>query len=117
MAFDGNCHCGAVAFTVDADLPDTAVSCNCSHCRQKGLLLSFHPASSFTLHRGEEMLATYTFNTHKIRHRFCRNCGAQPFAEGDNPEDGIAMRAINLRAVPAADLNALTLKKVDGASH
>ena len=116
MPYEGSCHCGAVAFTVDADLPADAMSCNCSHCRRKGFLLTFVPAAQVTLDRGDDMLATYRFNTHKLAHMFCTVCGVQPFAAGAGP-DGAEMRAINLRTVPACDLDALTIKAVDGASH
>jgi len=116
MSFQGSCHCGAVRFTVDADPPASAISCNCSHCRRKGFLLSFFPAERFTLEAGEEALQDYAFNTHKINHRFCRHCGTQAFAYGANP-DGSPVRAVNLRCVPAIDLDALTLQHFDGASH
>lgn len=92
MSFQGSCHCGAITFSVDAELPTEALSCNCSICRRKGLLLSFFPISAFTLNSGQDQLSTYTFNHHKIRHQFCRVCGAQPFAYGTAP-DGAAMCA------------------------
>ena len=114
MAFEGSCHCGAVTFTVDADLPQQAVSCNCSICRRKGLLLAFFPAERFTLTSGEEAMASYRFNTKRIEHRFCTTCGAEPFASGANP-DGSPMCAVNLSCVPAADLDALQIQKYDGA--
>src|SRR3546814_2565667 len=69
MAFDGSCHCGAVTFTVDADAPETALSCNCSHCRRKGFLLAFLPADVFTLTSGEDALTDYHFNQHAILER------------------------------------------------
>lgn len=116
MAYEGACHCGAVAFTVDAALPGQAVSCNCSHCRAKGLLLTFVPASQFTLTKGEGALTTYRFNTRKLGHYVCATCGVQPFAQGTGP-DGSDMRAINLRAVPDCDIDALELQKVDGAAY
>jgi hypothetical protein len=90
------------------------MSCNCSHCRRKGFLLSFVPADRFTLERGDDSLTTYTFNKHQIRHRFCKVCGAQPFAEGER--EGQPLRAVNLRCVPEIDLDALQLQHVDGAS-
>ena len=114
MAYSGSCHCGAVAFTVAGDAPQQAMSCNCSHCRSKGFLLSFVPAEQFTLDRGEDALETYLFNKHKIVHRFCPTCGTEPFAEGE--QNGAQIRAINLRCVPTIDLDALELQKVDGAS-
>ncbi|HEX7819405.1 MAG TPA: GFA family protein [Sphingobium sp.] len=115
MSFEGGCHCGAVAFRVDADMPGQAISCNCSHCRAKGFLLAFVPADQFSLTVGEAVLATYRFNTHKLAHRFCPTCGVQPFAEGQGP-DGAAVRAINMRAVPGCDIDALDVHKVDGAT-
>ena len=114
MAYSGSCHCGAVAFTVEGDAPAGAMSCNCSHCRRKGFLLTFVPAAQFTLDSGEDSLITYTFNKHQIRHRFCKTCGAQPFGEGE--QGGQQMRAVNLRCVPDVDLDALAIQKVDGAS-
>jgi len=116
MAFQGSCHCGAVKFSVEADLPTQAMSCNCSICRRKGSLLAFFPAAKFKLEEGEAMLETYRFNTHKLAHKFCRTCGIQPFAEGTGP-DGTEMRAVNLRCVPDANLEALTIQTFDGASR
>jgi hypothetical protein len=115
MSYSGSCHCGAVSFTVDADLPKGALSCNCSICRRNGALLAFVPATQFHLTSGEETLKAYTFNKHKIDHRFCMNCGVEPYAAAAAP-DGTPMRAINLRCVPEVDLDALEIKKYDGAS-
>jgi hypothetical protein len=114
MAYRGGCHCGAVTFEVQAELPGAAIECNCSHCRIKGLLLTFHSADQVSW-SGADATADYRFNTHKLRHVFCRTCGAQPFAEGAAP-DGTATMAINLRCVPACDLTLLHRQPVDGAS-
>lgn len=113
MAYHGSCHCGAVAFTVSGDMPGEAMSCNCSHCRRKGFLLTFIPASQFTLDRGEDALSEYFFHKHQIRHRFCRHCGVQAFAEGEM--NGQPIRAVNLRTVPDCDLDALAITRVNGA--
>ncbi len=114
MAYEGSCHCGAVAFTVEGDVPTEAMSCNCSHCRRKGFLLSFVPVEQFRLDKGADQLASYLFYKHNIEHQFCKTCGTQPFATGQLR--GAKMQAINLRCVPAIDLDALTIKQVDGAS-
>ncbi len=114
MSLEGSCHCGAVQFKVDAKLPTKAISCNCFLCRRKGLLLAFFPAEQFTLTQGEESLRSYKFNTHKIEHRFCQNCGTEAFSYGANP-DGSAVRAVNLRCVLSIDLDALELQRYDGA--
>lgn len=116
MTYAGSCHCGAVTFSVEGEIPGEAISCNCSHCRRKGLLLTFAPREAMTIKSGEDDLSDYFFNKHKIAHRFCRTCGSQPFGEGETP-GGKKMAAINLRCVPDADLDALTIKAFDGASR
>ena len=115
MAYDGSCHCGAVTYTVEGDIPETAMSCNCSHCRRKGFLLAFVPIVQFRLTGGAVKLASYKFNKHNIDHQFCTDCGCQGFSVGTRP-DGSKMAAVNLRCVPEADLDALNVQKVDGAS-
>ncbi|WP_134497207.1 GFA family protein [Microvirga pakistanensis] len=98
----GSCHCGKVAFEVEADLRQV-IECNCSICRKKGYWLAFAPREALTV-SGEENLSTYTFNTHTIRHRFCAHCGAAPFGEGSQPT-GEAMAAINVRCLDDIDLS------------
>lgn len=115
MAYSGSCHCEAVKFEVAAEPPTETISCNCSHCRQKGMLLTFLPEHALRTVTGEAELTTYGFNKYAIDHKFCRICGVQPFATGTGP-DGSRMAAINLRSVSAIDLDSLVLKKIDGAS-
>jgi hypothetical protein len=115
MAFHGSCHCGAVKFSVAADLPTQAMSCNCSICRRKGVLMAFFPVAKFKLDQGEESLQAYKFNTHRLSHWFCRSCGIHAFGGGIGP-DGTEMRAINLRCVPDAELDSLKIQQFDGAA-
>jgi hypothetical protein len=113
--FEGSCHCGAVTFQVRADMPIEALSCNCSHCRRKGLLLAFVPSHSLAITTGEHALVEYLFNKHAIVHKFCSRCGCQPFSLGNTAEER-KVAAINLRCVHGIDLDTLTVKAVDGAS-
>jgi hypothetical protein len=115
MAFEGSCHCGKVAYEVDADLPTKAVLCNCSNCTIKGMIVDYFPAAQFRLTRGDEALLNYRFNTHVIEHRFCGTCGVELFGQAEAP-DGAPMKGLNLRCVKALDLDALELEHVDGAS-
>lgn len=114
MAYQASCHCGAVTVDVDAETPAEAITCNCSHCRQKGFVLSFVPRDKVTV-AGEESLGEYRFNKHVIAHRFCRTCGVQPFAEGPGPDGPGAM--INLRCVADLDLDSVKIMPFDGASR
>ncbi len=116
MSYQGSCHCGAVTFEVAGDIPGTAISCNCSHCRRKGLLLTFVAPDAFTLATGADSLTEYRFNTRRIAHLTCKTCGVQAHATGTSPS-GQEMVAVNLRAVPDCDLDALELTRHDGADH
>ena len=116
MSYQVQCHCGAVQAEVDADLPTEGISCNCSHCFAKGLVLTAIKRDQLKVTSGEESLRTYQFNRHVIDHRFCEKCGTQPFAQGLGP-DGSSMAMINLRCAPDTDLGALKLIPFDGASR
>ena len=115
MAYESRCHCGKVRVEVDADLPDKAVVCNCSHCSAKGLVLAAVPGPSVRVASGENVLETYQFNRHAIDHRFCISCGTQPFSQGKG-RDGSPMAMINLRCVPGIDLETIEKMPFDGAS-
>lgn len=64
---------------------------------------------------GEDSLKTYQFYRHVIDHRFCVECGTQPFSQGKG-QDGSPMAMINLRCVPEVDLEAIEKIPFDGAS-
>lgn len=115
MLYAGSCHCGAVAFEVEGEI-DGAVACNCSLCRRRGTLLWFVPRAQLRLLTPEEAAATYTFNKHVIRHRFCATCGIHPYGEGVDPR-GNAMAAVNLRCLDGIDLAAIAVHHHDGAAH
>lgn len=112
MTYTGSCHCGGIRFEVDGDL-DGAMACNCSICQRKGSLLWFVPRDRLRLLTPEDAAATYTFNRHAIRHRFCATCGIHPFGEGTDPE-GQRMAAINVRCLDGVDLDALPVHRFDG---
>lgn len=113
---EGGCHCGAIAFTVEGTI-ETAIDCNCSLCRRRGGLLAFFPREALVLRTPEGDMATYTFNTHAIRHHFCTTCGVAPFSEGIDPRSGKPMASVNLRCLPDLDLAALKVIAYDGASR
>lgn len=112
----GSCHCGNVRYEVALDLEKPVMSCNCSMCGRAGTLLSFVPASEFTLLAGEDALRDYQFNRHVIHHLFCTTCGIKPFARGQMP-DGTPTVAVNVRCLEGVDLEALTIHKFDGKSR
>ena len=115
QTYTGGCHCGRVRYQVTADL-SRVISCNCSHCQKRGLLLAFTTPDQFSLTRGESELSDYQFNKKVIHHLFCSQCGIQSFARGVTP-DGKGMVAINVRCLDGVDPATLTLTPVDGRSR
>jgi hypothetical protein len=113
--YQGSCHCGAVRYTVEADLAQPVMSCNCSMCQRAGTLLTFAPSDKFKLEQGSESLTDYQFNKHVIHHLFCKVCGVKSFARGKN-RSGQDIVAINVRCLEGVDPSKLEVKQVDGRS-
>lgn len=81
MEYQGSCHCGRIAFTVQAGAPiSDVIDCNCSMCRRRGSLLWFAPREAFQLSTDPADVATYHFNKAHIDHHHCRECGIAPTA-------------------------------------
>jgi hypothetical protein len=75
--YRGNCHCQRVQFECDAPSHLVAWDCNCSICVMKKNTHFVVPVQDFRLITGEDVLTTYSFNTHVAKHRFCNVCGVQ----------------------------------------
>jgi len=114
MTYTGSCHCGRIAFEVDGTI-QRAIQCNCSICSKRGYLLWFVPRAQLRLSTPESNLATYTFNTGKIKHHFCDQCGCAPFGVGSD-KTGAATAAVNVRCLDGIDPSTLTLVPFDGRS-
>lgn len=111
-AHDGGCHCGAVRYTAIFDLSEPVITCNCSICTAKGLLLSFVRGDNLQILQGEDNLATYRFNTMNIGHRFCRVCGVEVFSQFEGKG-----AAVNVRTLDNVEICALKQQPFDGASR
>lgn len=114
MLYKGGCHCGKVSFEVEGEITG-AMACNCSMCQRKGSLLWFVPRGDLRLRSADDAAATYTFNKHVIKHRFCSVCGIHPYGEGMDPQ-GNAMAAINIRCIDGVDLDTIPVQHFDGRS-
>ena len=108
----GNCHCGRIAFEVDAPARIDAIECNCSICRMTGFLHLIVPASRFRLLRGADDLTEYTFNTGVARHRFCRVCGVKPFYIPRSNPDGFD---INVHCLDRSTIERIDITPFDDA--
>jgi hypothetical protein len=106
----GGCHCGAVAFEVDAPARLTVSDCNCSICRMSGYLHLIVPRTRLRLLRGAEALSEYRFNTGTARHLFCRHCGVKSFYVPRSNPDGYS---VNARCLDAATIEQLDVEPFD----
>jgi centromere protein V len=107
----GGCHCGAVAFELDAAARVTVQECNCSICHMTGFLHLIVPQGRFRLLRGADVLETYTFNTGTARHLFCRRCGIKSFYVPRSNPDGYS---VNLRCVDRSGFEHVVVEPFDG---
>jgi len=106
----GGCHCGAVAFEVEAPTHVVASECNCSICRMSGFLHLIVPRTRFRLLRGADALTEYRFNTGTARHLFCRRCGVKSFYVPRSNPDGYS---VNLRCLERSTIVQLTIEPFD----
>ncbi|UCE89079.1 MAG: GFA family protein [Pseudomonadota bacterium] len=107
----GGCHCGAVAFEVDAPADLVVQECNCSICSKTAYLHLVVPRSHFRLLHGEEKLATYTFNTGVAKHLFCTTCGIKSFYVPRSNPNGYS---VNARCLDESTISSLTIEQFDG---
>ncbi|MGB9429086.1 MAG: GFA family protein [Gammaproteobacteria bacterium] len=114
MIYQGSCHCGKARYEVEGEIGELA-ECNCSICSRRGHLLWFVQRDQLHLKTPESDLATYTFNKHRIRHRFCATCGCGTYGEVTDPE-GNKMAAINVRCLEGVDIAVFKIKHFDGRS-
>jgi hypothetical protein len=128
--FRGSCHCKAVRFEADIDLPAApkaqwspdarylwTYKCNCSRCWKTRFWKLFVPASAFRLLDGEAVLGDYQFGSMMVHHRFCTKCGVAAFGSGELDAMGGGFYALNVAClddVSPEELLTLPVRYEDG---
>jgi hypothetical protein len=110
VTHSGSCHCGAVAFEVEAPAKILAVDCNCSICRMSGYLHLIVPRSRFHLLQGADELTEYKFNTGMARHLFCSRCGVKSFYVPRSNPDGYS---VNVRCLDPQTIEHIEVQLFD----
>jgi hypothetical protein len=110
VTHSGGCHCGAVAFEVEAPAKLVASDCNCSICRMSGYLHLIVPRSRFHLLQGADALTEYKFNTGTARHLFCSRCGVKSFYVPRSNPDGYS---VNVRCLKPATIEHIEVQLFD----
>lgn len=113
MIYNGSCHCGQIAFEAEGEL-QKVIECNCSICSKRGTLHWPVSSENFRLLNSRSP-ATYTFNKHRVRHRFCPGCGCALYAERTEPS-GKQLILVNARSLEGVDLSKVEIGHFDGRS-
>jgi hypothetical protein len=115
QTYRGQCHCGAVRFTVECEPIVAGCRCNCSICVRKGAVMSvrYFTPDELTGLSGLETIGLYRWGDHLVNHYFCRTCGIYPFH--DSPLKPGHYR-VNLGCLDGVDPLALPISVLDGRS-
>ena len=107
----GGCHCGRVEFEVSAPADIQATQCKWSICSMTGFLHLIVKREAFRLIRGQDDIATYTFNTGVAQHHFCRHCGVKSWYVPRSHPDGVS---VNVNCLRPDTIASVTVESFDG---
>ncbi|MNP34498.1 Glutathione-dependent formaldehyde-activating enzyme [compost metagenome] len=108
--YQGTCHCGAVEFSIEADMTEL-IHCDCSLCSKKNALMVTVRAEHLQVIKGQNALSLYQWNTGKAEHYFCSTCGIYTFNRRRmNPN----LYSVNAWCLAGLDVASLPLRHVDG---
>ena len=107
------CHCGAVRIEVPRR-PDQLTNCNCSICRRYGTLWAYYRRADVRVSAPEDGLADYAWGDRTLRFVRCARCGCVTHWESLRPQG--TRCGINMRNFDPAQLGAVRIRRLDGAS-
>ncbi|KAI9871442.1 MAG: hypothetical protein M1830_002909 [Pleopsidium flavum] len=113
-SYDGNCHCGAVRYTVTTQSLDVqkVARCNCSICTKNGYLLIYPKHRDVVFHQGYDELKSYQFGNKNCEHKFCPTCGSSVLIGFQSDEHD--MVPLNVRLFKGIEVDKLHYNDVDG---
>ena len=111
--YAGQCHCGAVTFEMTSDLGSLG-DCNCSMCSRLGWVMQTVPEADFRLLGGADKLTTYRFGSKMFAHLFCRICGIESFARGDDGKGNFVYTVNTACLAGLPDIDRSAVKHWDG---
>lgn len=120
MTIKGSCHCGAVRFEIDGEIPAQLTRCTCSFCAKRGALLAYFSPGQFQLLPAPSGDSTYRWNTRAVAHHFCPLCGCATYSDSpdfqlDGSWDGHTRRiGVNARLLDDFDAATADITVIDG---
>ena len=110
MAHSGSCHCGGIRFTIDVE-PVELTTCDCSLCVKRHAVMTKVPEAALSVQTGQDLLATYEWNTRRAKHHFCRRCGIYVFHRKRAAPDYFG---VNVFCLDGFDMASLPVRATDG---
>jgi len=110
--YHGSCHCGAVRFTVTAEIAELT-TCDCSLCVKRNAVMAKVPEAALTVTAGEDALALYQWNTRRARHHFCKICGLYVFHRKRSAPDHFG---VNVFCLDDFDASSVPVIPAEGAN-
>ena len=107
------CHCGAVRFSYRGR-PKRLVSCNCSICRRLRALWAHGDLDQIAVEGAETGTHVYTWGDGGIAFHACRTCNCTTHWAPVAP-DSASWMAVNAALCEPADIEALPVRRFDGA--
>jgi hypothetical protein len=109
--YSGSCHCGAVTFTIDAEITELT-TCDCSLCVKKNALMTKVPEAALTILTGADLLSLYQWNTQRAKHYFCSKCGIYTFHRKRAAPDHFG---VNVHCLDGFDPASVPVRRTAGA--
>lgn len=106
----GSCHCGGIRFTVTHD-PVELTTCDCSLCVKRNALMAKAPEAALRVEQGQDLLATYEWNSGRAKHHFCRRCGIYVFHRKRAAPDHFG---VNIFCLDGFDVASLPVRATEG---
>lgn len=110
--YKGACHCGAVVFSVDAEITELT-TCDCSLCVMRNAVMAKIPESALQILAGEPLLTLYQWNTRRARHYFCSRCGIYTFHRKRSAPDHFG---VNVFCLEGFDVHSVPVRATEGAN-
>jgi hypothetical protein len=111
ITHSGGCHCGRVRFEVMAPVHIKVSACDYSIFTKAGYRHLVVPADRFKLLSGQDVLTSYSFNTHTARHLFCSVWGIKAFYVPRSHPDGFS---VNANCIDSNTVEGVTVRQTDG---
>jgi hypothetical protein len=109
---EASCHCGAVRLRIDAP-PSEVTECNCSICRQYGVLWAYYPLAQVRLVPADAATDIYMWDDRAIRFHRCRTCGCVSHWSPVDRRQG--RMGVNARLMAPEVLAQARVRHLDGA--